>query len=148
MQPEHLPRVLEIERELFPSDPWTLQGFEYELHEEGKTRHTVVALIDGAVVGYVGIAYFPPAADISTFAVATEHQGQGIGSTLFSYIMSFALSVGCTSVMLEVDIRSRKEIEIYQHFGFAIIAERPNYYGPGLTAYVMRTENLDRWRHV
>lgn len=148
MQPAHLAHVLEIEHELFPSDPWTLQGFEYELHEEGKTRHTVVALIDGSVVGYVGIAYFPPTADISTFAVASERQGQGIGSTLFAYIMSYAVSVGCTSVMLEVDIRSHKEIEIYQHFGFAIIAERPNYYGPGLTAYVMRTENLDRWRHV
>mgnify|MGYP000499945387 CR=1 FL=1 len=33
-------------------------------------------------------------------------------------------------------------IELYKKHGFSIIAERPNYYGPDIAAYMMERPNL------
>ena len=45
-------------------------------------------------------------------------------------------------MLLEVRTTNDSAIALYKNFDFEIIAERPNYYGPGLSAYLMERKGL------
>ena len=77
----HVEPVLRLEHELFPEESWSAAAFWNELAETD-TRHYVVALLDGAVVGYAGLAIFGDEAHVLTIGVTRTVQGGGIGTAL------------------------------------------------------------------
>lgn len=60
LRPMHLddiPAVIKIEREVFPSEPWSSQTFHAELAGVPDRRHYLVVEWDGRVVGYGGLSW-------------------------------------------------------------------------------------------
>jgi ribosomal protein S18 acetylase RimI-like enzyme len=44
------------------------------------------------------------------------------------------------AIMLEMRLGNDQARPLYESFGFSEVSKRENYYGPGLTAVVMRKE--------
>ena len=99
-------------------------------------------------MGYCGIYFLVPDADIQTIAVRQSHWRRGIGAQLMNLMLDRATDLGCTSMMLEVRPDNAAAISLYETFGFKPIGERANYYGPGISCLVMHNANLSRGLHV
>jgi tRNA threonylcarbamoyl adenosine modification protein YeaZ/ribosomal-protein-alanine acetyltransferase len=137
-----LGEILSIERGLFP-DPWTLGQFKEELHSVPRSRYYVV-LEDqsGAqprIVGYAGIAFTGGGepVDIHTLGVAKEFQGRGLGQRLLDHLIERALTLGASSVLLEVRDGNEPARALYAKNGFTEISRRVGYYARFGDALVM-----------
>ena len=139
----HLPAIMEIERDLFKKEAWSKSVFQSELDLIPDQRMYWVALVDGKVVGYSGVAVIDDFADVATIAVAQEHQQKGIGAQLFQLVLDHAVEHKANRILLEVRTNNETAIEMYKKYGFEIVATRPNYYGPALDAYVMEMAVAD-----
>jgi ribosomal-protein-alanine N-acetyltransferase len=136
-----IPRVMEMETELFSEDAWTDTMFWSELAERD-SRFYVVATVDDAVVGYAGLcAYRGGESYVQTIAVAKAHQGTGIGKSLLRALLAEAAYRGARRVDLEVRADNQPAIALYERHGFRRIGLRRGYYQPsGADAIVMRRE--------
>ncbi|MBK3578749.1 ribosomal protein S18-alanine N-acetyltransferase [Streptomyces sp. MBT65] len=141
--------VLELEKDLFPEDAWSRGMFWSELaHARGAeaTRRYLVAEVTDEetesgvrVIGYAGLATTGEQADIQTIAVARDHWGTGLGSTLLAELLTAASEFECAEVMLECRVDNVRAQKLYERFGFAPIGFRRGYYQPGnVDALVMR----------
>jgi ribosomal-protein-alanine N-acetyltransferase len=134
--------VLELEKDLFPEDAWSRGMFWSELaHSRGPeaTRRYVVAEEGERIVGYAGLASAGELADVQTIAVARDHWGTGLGSTLLTELLRAATAFECAEVMLECRIDNIRAQKLYERFGFEAIGFRRGYYQPGnVDALVMR----------
>ena len=142
MQDYHLPAVFELEEKLFAGEEWSRDQFYSELSQVPDTRMYWVALHNKRVVGYFGLMAIDDFADVATLAVAPDYRRQGIASRMIDTIIAEAIRRGATRMLLEVRTDNTAAIELYKKHGFSIIAERPNYYGPDIAAYMMERPNL------
>lgn len=91
------------------------------------------------LIGYAGLATTGDQADIQTIAVARDHWGTGLGSTLLTELLTAASEFECAEVMLECRVDNVRAQKLYERFGFAPIGFRRGYYQPGnVDALVMR----------
>ena len=142
MQNYHLPAVFGLEEQLFHGEEWSREQFLSELEHMPESRMYWVALDDKRVVGYCGVMIVDDFADIATLAISPDYQRRGIGTRMVDLMIEEALKGGATRMLLEVRIDNEPAIALYRNYGFDFIAERPNYYGPGLSAYVMELKPL------
>lgn len=134
-----LGRVLELERELFGAEAWSLEMLLGELDQQPASRHYLVAEEDGQLVGYAGLLGAGWQADVLTLAVGAGRWGQGIGSALLTALIEEAARRGCTELFLEVRTDNLRAQRLYRRHGFAEIGIRKGYYQPsGADALVMR----------
>lgn len=134
---EDLPAVLAIERATFPHDAWSEGMFREELADQPRTRHYVVAVREGKIVGYAGLAVAGDQADVQTIAVLEEHQGTGIGGRMLSELLTEARHRGAEKIFLEVRADNPRARGVYTHFGFEEIGVRRRYYDDGTDAIMM-----------
>ncbi|MBT1001024.1 ribosomal protein S18-alanine N-acetyltransferase [Paenarthrobacter sp. DKR-5] len=134
-----VPEVHRLEESLFPVDAWPLHMFLEEL-AQADTRYYLVAEDAGRIVGYAGLMYVEPIADVQTIAVVPEREGQGIGTQLLTALITEARSRRAGDVMLEVRADNPRAQALYRRFGFEQIHIRPRYYRDGADALIM---NLD-----
>ncbi|MER6943566.1 ribosomal protein S18-alanine N-acetyltransferase [Nonomuraea sp. NPDC000554] len=137
-----LPAVMAIERTTFPLDAWSEGMMRGELADQPRSRHYVVALVDGVIVGYAGLAAAADQADVQTIAVLEAHQGTGIGGAMLTELLAEARRRGAREMFLEVRSDNPQARGVYEHFGFAEIGLRRRYYDDGTDAIMMR-RNLD-----
>ncbi|WP_233498457.1 ribosomal protein S18-alanine N-acetyltransferase [Blastococcus sp. TF02A-26] len=141
-----LPRVMELEEELFAPDTWTVSMYRDELSRTD-TRHYLVAVAEGpggddAVVGYAGLIAYDDEAHVATIGVSGTRQGQGIGALLLDALLAEA---DRRSPVVLLEVRADNEVAqgLYRRRGFAEIGRRRGYYQPsGTDAVVMRREKL------
>ncbi|MCG5217187.1 ribosomal protein S18-alanine N-acetyltransferase [Streptosporangium sp. KLBMP 9127] len=137
MTVEDVPAVLVVERATFPADAWSEGMLRGELADQPRTRHYVVALVAGEIVGYAGLAAAADQADVQTIAVVAEHQGAGIGGLLLNELLAEASRRGAGSVFLEVRADNPQARGVYDHFGFEKVGIRARYYEDGTDAIMM-----------
>jgi ribosomal-protein-alanine N-acetyltransferase len=131
--------VLNIEREAFPETAWTAAMFWSELAGDPHSRNYFAAVsAEGVLVGYAGLLANPPVGDVQTIAVAQAARGTGVGAHLLDLLLDQAGRRECTEVLLEVAEGNAAAIGLYESRGFASIARRRDYYGPGRDAIAMR----------
>lgn len=134
-----IPAVAELERRLFPRDPWSVEAFWTELAGVPETRHYLVARsAAGDVEGYAGLFVVRDEANIQTLAVAERMQGTGLGRRLLDALLAEADRRGCRVVFLEVRAENEPARRLYGRAGFEVIGRRRDYYGRGADALVMR----------
>lgn len=134
-----LPRVMELEEELFAPDTWTTAMYRDELSRTD-TRHYLVAEDDRAVVGYAGLIAYDDEAHVATIGVSAARQGEGIGARLLDALLAEA-DRRSPVVLLEVRADNESAQGLYRRRGFAEIGRRRGYYQPsGTDAVVMRRE--------
>lgn len=132
----HVDEVLPIERALFPPEPWTAHHFWSELGQTA-TRHYVVAVSEGSVVGYAGLCDYPDEAFVQTMAVASSHQRAGVGALLLEELLAEAALRKQSRVLLEVRADNAPAQRLYARHGFAKTGVRRGYYPGGVDAWVM-----------
>ena len=146
-----LPRVLELESQLFGDGAWS----EWMLREEltGPARHYLAvttptstretggsaAETGGLLVGYGGTWTDGRDAQIMTIGIASSHQGRGLGRVLLEALLAHEREQGSHQVFLEVRVDNEVAIGMYERAGFERLGRRRGYYQPeNVDALTMR----------
>jgi len=72
--------------------------------------------------------------------VVEQHRRKGIGRELLKRLIDWARVKKAEAIMLEMRLGNDAAQPLYEQYGFSEVSRRENYYGPGLTAVVMRKE--------
>ena len=129
-----------MEKAVYGKSGWTAAQFKEEFAKAPKNAHYIAAESDGELIGYAGIYYLSEFADIHTITVSPEHRRKGIGREFLKRLINWARVKKAESIMLEVRVGNEEALPLYIENGFTEISRRQNYYGPGLTAIIMRKE--------
>lgn len=130
-----LPGVMACEG-AFTHARWSEQSWTDEI--TGAGRLTLVEKdADGAVWGVATFSVGPDVADLNRVVVAPDRRRAGVARRLVLEGMAWAGESAASQMMLEVDDANEPAIALYRHLGFAPLARRRNYYGPGRDALVM-----------
>jgi len=141
MQLADIPRVLEIERQSFPT-PWPHDAYTHEL-KENRLAAYLVARVAREIVGYAGMWIIMDEAHITTIAVDPPHRGQRIGERLLVGLIEAALQRRARWMTLEVRKSNATAQALYKKYGFREIGVRKGYYSDNREdAIVMWTGNL------
>jgi ribosomal-protein-alanine N-acetyltransferase len=133
----HVAEVMVLERELFEAETWSEESFWSELAETD-TRHYVVAVDGGRLLGYAGLAVFSDEAHVLTLGVTRAAQGRGIGTALLRDLLDVAQARGVRQVLLDVRADNATAQRLYARHGFRPVGLRRRYYQPsGTDAVVM-----------
>ncbi|MCL6555293.1 MAG: ribosomal protein S18-alanine N-acetyltransferase [Burkholderiales bacterium] len=124
MRPEDLPRVMEIERDLYPF-PWTEGNFRDSL-QAGYSCW--VCQVAGHTVGYAVLMLVADEAHVLNIAIARAWQRRGLGSSLMRHLIGLARHYGAREIFLEVRPSNTAARRLYHGMGFNEVARRRNYY--------------------
>lgn len=131
-----LPEVVAIERASFPN-PWTGPLFLQEL-QVGFSRTIVARGSDGAVAGYVCRWLVADEIHVLNVAVHPDARGRGLGAALMRQVLDEATRCAVVAVTLEVRRSNVAGRRLYEAFGFEEVGARPDYYGRGEDALILR----------
>ncbi len=126
MQVSHLPEILTIEREVFPS-PWTEGMFRQELSRIYVSR-LYVALLGDRVVGYELAWFIEDVVHLINIAVAKSYQHRRIGTKLLKHLQEEAVEENKRYITLEVRRSNETAQEFYKAFCFDVAGVRKKYY--------------------
>jgi len=132
--------AISIEKEVYGQTAWSADQFKEEFAKAPRSAQYLVAEYEGKVIAYGGIFYVADVADIHTLTVVAGHRRKGVGRELLKRLIDWARVKKAQAIMLEMRLGNDQAQPLYQSFGFIEISRRENYYGPGLTAVVMRKE--------
>lgn len=134
-----IPRLAELERELFADDAWSEASWWAELAGRPRREYVIAEGAAGEILGYGGVDHGGEVADVMTIAVAPVGRRRGLGSTLLDALLGMARSRREPHVILEVRADNAPAIALYEKAGFVTISVRRRYYQPGdVDAHVMR----------
>ncbi|HCK88537.1 MAG TPA: ribosomal-protein-alanine N-acetyltransferase [Erysipelotrichaceae bacterium] len=136
MTKEDLPRILELEAELFPSSPWPEHEFIYEL-DENPFADVRVYEEDGKILGYIDWWVTYEQAQLANIAVASEAHRRGIGQKMIDLCVNECIKAECENLSLEVRVNNMPAIRLYEKNGFIAAGIRKAYYEDGTDAWLM-----------
>ncbi|CAN5197298.1 ribosomal protein S18-alanine N-acetyltransferase [soil metagenome] len=139
--PDDIDAVMAIETATFIEDAWSPATMRAELAD--RNGYYLVAFPPGSperIEAYAGLRAprGAPQADIQTIAVLESARRNGLGRVLMQQLIAEARDRGARELFLEVRADNPSAQALYGSLGFEQIAQRPNYYGPGHDAFVMR----------
>lgn len=89
---------------------------------------SILAEIDGLIVGYVLFWLLPGAIDIHNIAVHVDYRRRGIARLLLGKVLAEARNQSSLRVMLEVRKSNLPAQKLYQSLGFLTTGVRKGYY--------------------
>lgn len=129
-----LPVVLGLEQALFGPEAWT-EGILRDELDQRESRHYVVAVDAGRIVGYAGLACFDHEAQVTTVGVVPAHRQRGLGAALLTDLVTAAAG---RPMLLEVEVGNAVAQRLYERHGFRPTGLRRGYYqATGADALVM-----------
>jgi ribosomal-protein-alanine N-acetyltransferase len=133
-----LDEVMAIERTSFRF-PWSAGFFLQEL--QVACARSILAEIDGRIVGYTLFWMLPGAVDIHNIAVHVDFRRRGIARLLLRQVVDQAKRQADLRVMLEVRRSNIQAQRLYESFGFVMTGVRKGYYSDdGEDAFAMTLE--------
>ena len=129
-----------MEKAVYGKSGWTAAQFKEEFAKAPKNAYYIAAESNGELIGYAGIYFLSEFADIHTITVSPEYRRKGIGREFLKRLVNWARVKKAEAIMLEVRVGNEEALPLYIENGFTEISRRQNYYGPGLTAIIMRKE--------
>lgn len=140
MRREDVPRVMEIEKQCFPT-PWHESAYLTEINN--RSAHYIVARLDGKIVGYTGMWIIMDESHITTIGVDPEYRGKKIGEQLLVALLDEAQRRHARRATLEVRESNFVAQNLYRKYGFVPAAIRRGYYTDnGENAIVMWVDDL------
>ena len=133
-----LVNIFAIEKDVFGKEAWTMAQLKEEY--AGKDRQRLVAEINGEVIGYAGALKLGEVTDILTLTVKPEFRRRGIAREFLKRLIDWSRNQKVEAVMLEMRKGNIEAEPLYLANGFRHISQRPNYYGHGVDAIIMRKE--------
>ena len=125
MVPADLDEVMAIERTSFRY-PWSSRFFLEEL--QVACARSVLAEIEGRIVGYVLFWLLPTEVDIHNIAVHIDFRRQGIGQALLQRVIEQTRNRESSLVTLEVRVSNSSAQRLYESVGFVAKGLRKRYY--------------------
>ena len=89
---------------------------------------SILAELDGRIIGYVLFWILPGALDIHNIAVHMEYRRRGIARVLLRRIIEQAREQAITRVLLEVRASNLPAQKLYESIGFVTTGVRKGYY--------------------
>ena len=130
--------VIAIERASFQF-PWSTRFFLDELKVD--CARSILAEMEGRIVGYVLFWFLPEEVDIHNIAVHPDFRRQGIGRLLLEQVVAAARHQDRVRVTLDVRFSNAPAQNLYRSFGFVPRGLRKGYYSDnGEDALVMALE--------
>jgi len=130
--------VIAIERASFQF-PWSTRFFLDELQVD--CARSILAEVDGRIVGYVLFWLVSEEVDIHNIAVHPDFRRQGIGRLLLEQVVAAARRQERVRVTLDVRFSNTSAQSLYRSFGFVARGLRKAYYSDnGEDALVMALE--------
>lgn len=120
-----LEEVMMIERASFHY-PWSPGFFRQEM--QVACARSILAEIEGQIVGYILFWLLPGAIDIHNIAVHIDYRRRGIARLLLSKVVSEAQGQSVIRVMLEVRRSNFAAQKLYESVGFLSTGVRKGYY--------------------
>ena len=130
--------ALQLDREAFGPDAWTVMDYAAVFSENSVRKFTAVS--GGKFAGFGASEWDREqnAVCLMTLAVRPEFRGRGIGSAL---LKAMEEAFGTSSdVYLYVDIENETAVRLYRRAGYKLTGIIPSYYMNGHDAIVMRNE--------
>ena len=125
MTPADLDEVMLIERSAFRY-PWSSRFFLQEL--QVSCARSMLAEIDGKILGYILFWCLPGEIDIHNIAVHSGYRRHGIARSLLLQVIAEARSRCLTRVTLEVRRSNVAAQKLYESRGVVTIGLRRGYY--------------------
>ncbi|WP_158280225.1 GNAT family N-acetyltransferase [Azospirillum sp. TSH100] len=133
-----------IEERSFATDRMTQRNFRYAIRQAKgvvlvayRQAPDVQDAQDDPQPGAYGVVGFhagTPFARLTSFAVAPDQRGQGLGRRLLTVLEQAAAGHGCRGMRLEVRADNAAAIALYTAAGYRRFAEYPDYYEDGMAA--------------
>jgi ribosomal-protein-alanine N-acetyltransferase len=120
-----LDEVMAIERASF-AYPWSSRFFHQEFEVE--CARSILAEMNGKIVGYVLFWLLPENVDIHNLAVRGEYRRRGVGRILLHKVIVEALRQSSARVTLEVRKSNLAAQKLYESAGFVATGVRKGYY--------------------
>ncbi len=139
-QPEYAQQIYDIEYNTF-SDAYSMQSI-LESTKGGLYGTSLVALLDGEVVGYIIGTDVAGEAEIQRIAVADCYRNKGWGSALLRRYIDNCFQEGICCIHLEVRQSNTAAISLYNRHGFKEVGVRTRYYGDNGEDAVLYTLTL------
>jgi ribosomal-protein-alanine N-acetyltransferase len=124
MSSTDLPRVLAIEREIYPF-PWTAGNFGDSL-KAGYEAWVFENAQD--TIGYAVVMWIPDEVHLLNISVAGPWQGRGYGRAMLEWLCEDAGRRGARTMLLEVRPSNDRARAMYETAGFVQIGLRKRYY--------------------
>ena len=135
LEPGDLDAVAALEVELFDAQAWSRGAYVEEL--ANPSRRYLAADDDSELIGYAGILLASDA-QVMTIGVHPAHRRRGVATALLDGLLAAARAHGSREVLLEVRAEDPGAQALYAAAGFGVLGRRPDYYGTGVDALVMR----------
>lgn len=133
-----LPRIVELEHELFGAGAWSAAMLREELSAPGRWYVAAVDVSTSRVEGYAGSWFDGDDAQVMTIGVANDRQRHGAASAMLAAMTERAVADGARRLLLEVRVDNAPAIAMYTAAGFVTLGRRRKYYQPeGIDAWTM-----------
>ena len=119
-----MPAVLAVERAVF-ADPWSARDFDDTV---AARVPFFVAVVDGAVSGYVVAHYAADEGEILNLAVVEGRRRCGLGRALAERALAALAEREVRQVYLEVRASNAGAKALYEGLGFRTVGRRAKYY--------------------
>lgn len=121
--PESIERLLQVDLGA-GLHPWP----ESALRRALKAGEVMLAIADGATLGFMVSQSVLDETTLMHLAVAREHQRQGWGRRMMQGWLAQQRSLGQQRLLLEVRPSNRAAIALYRSLGFDTLGQRRGYY--------------------
>ncbi|NLM05962.1 MAG: ribosomal protein S18-alanine N-acetyltransferase [Tissierellia bacterium] len=125
VEEKDLDRVVEIENSIYPS-PWAYSIFKREITNEVSEFYVLEK--DGIIIGYGGIWKVLGEAHVTNIAVEKKYRGQGLGNTIFEFLINRVIELNYYGITLEVKASNKVAKSLYIKHGFEEVGIRKGYY--------------------
>lgn len=140
MDPTDINEVMAIGRTAYRY-PWSERFFLQEIGVQ--CARSVLAEVNGKIVGYVLYWLLPDEVDIHNIAVHREFRRMGIGSRLLDHAIRAARARASVRVTLEVRKSNSVAQKLYLSQGFTVTGERRGYYSDDGEDALLMSLNLN-----
>jgi ribosomal-protein-alanine N-acetyltransferase len=140
---DDLDAIMLLERSGFPAtEQWSERTWRAELLAE---HRTILLARAQHPVGVISINTTGELADLHRLVVEPSSRRQGIGADLLRAGLDIVRRHGVREMILDVGYHNEPAIALYQQLGFEQLTARPNYYGPGQHALILKLYDLPSW---
>jgi [ribosomal protein S18]-alanine N-acetyltransferase len=135
-----LSQIVQLEQATFTTDRVSPRQWQFHLHNVNAC--VLVADLNELVLAAALIFYRRKnkLARLFSIAVSAQARGMGLGGKLLQRCVEQARKHGSTRMRLEVRERNVIAINLYEKFGFKVIAQLPAYYADGAAGVRLQKE--------
>lgn len=135
--PQHLSTLEALEKGFLPCDRSSRRSLRRSLQSESQRVYfyDIGDQIVGALILHIPMR--SRKAYVSSLVVSDKHRGEGIGLSLALHAEAVAQSMGYEQMVLDVRVRNKSAILLYNKLGYVRVKRLKGYYADGMDAYHM-----------